>query len=122
MTSLELSTKIVRILDNKKADDIRLLKIRDLTILADYFVIAGATSTTQVKALVDEVEYQLSLLGMQPSFVEGYHSNNWIVLDYHDVIVHVFLKDARTYYDLERMWADADSVPVDDILAEQEDK
>ena len=89
MTSLELSQKIVRILDKKKADDIRLLKIRALTILADYFVIAGATSTTQVKSLVDEVDYQLSQMGLQPSFIEGYHSNNWIVLDYHDVIVHV---------------------------------
>ncbi len=119
MDSLELSKKIVKILDQKKADDVRLLKIRDLTILADYFVIAGATSTTQVKALVDEVDYQLSQMGLEPSFVEGYHSNNWIVLDYHDVIVHVFLKDAREYYDLERMWADAETIDLDSILSEQ---
>ena len=119
MDSLELSKTIVKILDQKKADDVRLLKIRDLTILADYFVIAGATSTTQVKALVDEVDYQLSQMGLEPSFVEGYHSNNWIVLDYHDVIVHVFLKDAREYYDLERMWADAETIDLDSILSEQ---
>ena len=116
MTSIELSEKIVQILDKKKADDIKLLKIRDLTILADYFVIAGATSTTQVKSLVDEVDYQLSQIGLQPSFIEGYGSNNWIVLDYHDVIVHVFLKDAREYYDLERMWADAEQIDISGIV------
>lgn len=116
MTSIELSEKIVQILDKKKADDVKLLKIRDLTILADYFVIAGATSTTQVKSLVDEVDYQLSQIGLQPSFIEGYNSNNWIVLDYHDVIVHVFLKDAREYYDLERMWADAEQIDISGIV------
>ena len=119
MTSLELSKKVVKILDQKKADDIRLLKIRDLSILADYFVIAGASSTTQVKALVDEVDFQLSQVGLEPSFIEGYHSNNCIVLDYHDVIVHIFLKDAREYYDLERIWADAENVKIDSIISEQ---
>lgn len=119
MTSLELSEKVVRVLDQKKADDIRLLRIRDLTILADYFVIASGTSTTQVKALVDEVDFQMSQLGFEPAFIEGYRSDNWIVLDYHDVIVHIFLKDTREYYDLERMWADAERIDVDKIITEQ---
>ncbi len=118
MTSFELSKTIVRILDKKKADDIRLLRTRDVTILADYFVIAGGSSTTQVKSLVDEVDFQLSEMGLQPSFIEGYQSNNWIVLDYHDVIVHIFLKDTRNYYELERVWTDAENVDISDIIAE----
>ena len=119
MTSSSLSETIIRILNNKKAAEIKLLKISDLSILGDYFVIAGATSTTHVKALVDEVDFQLSQQGIKPSFIEGYHSNNWIIMDYHDVIVHVFLNETRNYYELERIWADAQEVDITKIIAEQ---
>ena len=73
--------------------------------------IASATSTTQVKALADEVEYQLGEKGVKPKSIEGYQSQNWIVLDYYDVIVHVFLEETRDFYQLERLWADG--TPVD---------
>ena len=99
MKGLELSTAIAKILDNKKAHDVKVLKIEDLTIVTDYIVIATGTSTTQVKALADEVEFQLETQhGMRPSRVEGYESKNWILMDYDTVIVHVFHPEARNYY------------------------
>ena len=107
MTSLELTQKIAGILDSKKAKDIRAVNIRDLTIIADYFVICTGTSTTQVKALSDEVEFRLKeQLGLQPNRIEGYASSSWILMDYGNVVVHVFLEDTRAFYSLERLWTD----------------
>ncbi|MGN1108305.1 MAG: ribosome silencing factor, partial [Oscillospiraceae bacterium] len=89
-----------------------------LTILANYFVIASASSTTQVKALADEVEYQLGEKGVKPKSIEGYQSQNWIVLDYYDVIVHVFLEETRDFYQLERLWADGTPVDISEWTKE----
>lgn len=116
MEAKERMERIVSILDSKKAEDIRAIRIGDLTILADYFVIAAGSSSTQVKMLADEVDYQMGLLGVQPYKVEGYHSENWIVLDYSDVVVHVFQKDTRSFYDLERLWADGEQVDISHLL------
>ncbi len=112
MTTQEKLEKIVKILDKKKAEDIQALKVTDLTILADYFVIASGTSTTQVKALADEVEFQLGEAGIEPRGTEGFRGANWIVLDYDDIIVHVFYQDAREEYQLERLWADGEQVDI----------
>ena len=109
MDSFELATCIARILDKKKAQDLKVLKVRDLTVLTDYFVIASGSSTTQVRSLAEEVEFQL---GVRPLRTEGYDSKNWILLDYGEVIVHVFYPQAREFYDLEHLWADADPVEV----------
>ena len=106
MTSFELTKDIVKILDQKKADDIQVIKVNDLTIIADYFVIASTTNSTHVKALVDEVEFQLKERGTAPRQLEGYQYANWIIMDYGDVIVHVFSKEDRLFYDLERIWRD----------------
>lgn len=111
MESKELAMKIAQALDSKKAQDIRVLQIRDLTVIGDYFVIAGGSSSTQVQALAGEVEYQLDQLGVKPSHVEGQDTRNWILMDYGSVIVHIFDPQARSYYNLERLWADA--VPVE---------
>jgi ribosome-associated protein len=116
MESKELMEEIVRILDTKKADDIRAIRIGDLTIIADYFVIAAGSSNTQVKMLADEVDYQLGLKGIQPHATEGYRSENWIVLDYTDVVVHVFLRETREFYNLERLWADGEQVDISNLL------
>ncbi|MBR6790591.1 MAG: ribosome silencing factor [Oscillospiraceae bacterium] len=116
MESKALMEKIVSILDSKKAEDVRVIRIGDLTILADYFVIAAGNSSTQVKMLADEVDYQLGEAGIQPYKVEGYHSENWIVLDYSDVVVHVFQKDTRSFYDLERLWADGEQIDISHLL------
>lgn len=116
MNSLELTKHIVKILDNKKADKIEVIKVRDLTIISDYFVIASASNSTHVKALVDEVEFKLKEIGRAPERVEGYQNANWIVLDYNDVIVHVFYEETRNYYNLEKLWADGEKISVDELL------
>ena len=116
MEAKELMEKIVSILDSKKAEDIRVIRIGDLTIIADYFVIAAGNSSTQVKMLADEVDYQLGPLGVQPHKVEGYHSENWIVLDYSDVVVHIFQQETRDFYNLERLWADGEQVDISALL------
>ncbi|GHV46854.1 ribosomal silencing factor RsfS [Clostridia bacterium] len=99
-------------LDSKKARNIKVMKITDLTSIADYFVIAEGTSSTQVKALADEVEVKLEAAGQRPARTEGYNGANWIVLDYSDVIVHIFHEDTRRFYDLERLWDGAEIVEV----------
>ncbi len=118
MTDREEYEVAVKALDSKKAKDIKVLKVDDLTILANYFVIASATSTTQVKALADEVEFRLGEKGVQPKGIEGYQSRSWIVLDYIDVIVHVFLESEREYYQLEHLWADGTPVDISDLVTD----
>ena len=106
----ELAKKIASVLDQKKAVNIKLLKLTDETILTDYFVIANGTSTTHVKNLAGEVEFKLGEEGIKPAHAEGMAGNSWILLDYTTVIVHVFTKEARDFYNLERLWADAEAV------------
>jgi ribosome-associated protein len=119
VTSFELTKEIVRILDNKKADNIEAIKVRDLTIVADYFVIASATNTTHVKALADEVEYVLNeTKKLKPTHVEGYQYANWIVLDYGDVVVHIFFEETRNYYNLERLWSDGEQLNIEELIDE----
>ncbi len=113
MTSLELTKEIVKILDNKKAQEIKVIGIRDLTILADYFIVASGTSTTQVRALGDEVEFQLKTQHeVVPGHTEGYGSNQWVLLDYGNVVLHVFCGETREFYDLERLWRDGEQVEI----------
>ncbi len=118
MDSKALMEKIVTVLDSKKAGDIKVIKVSDLTILGDYFVIATGTSSTQVKMLTDEVDYQLGLMGVEPHKIEGYRSENWIVLDYTDVIVHIFHSETREFYGLERLWADGEQTDISHLLTE----
>ncbi len=118
MTDREEYEVAVKALDSKKAKDIKVLKVDDITILANYFVIASATSTTQVKALADEVEYQLGERGVQPKSIEGYQSKTWICLDYIDVIVHVFLESERDFYQLEHLWADGTPVDISGLVTD----
>ena len=118
MTANELVKNTVKILDSKKAEELVAIRVKDLTILAEYFIIANGTSNTQVKMLADEVEYQLGEMGIKPHKVEGYQSGNWIVLDYIDVVVHMFLTETREFYSLERLWADGDVLNTETILGE----
>ena len=117
--SKTLAIEIAKILDKKKAQDVRVLKVDSLTVLTDYFVIASGTSTTQVGSLADEVEYELSQSGIEPHTTEGFDSKNWVLLDYSSVIVHVFTQEAHDYYDLEHLWADATVVPASEWMPEQ---
>lgn len=118
MTSLELAKEIAGILDHKKAADVRVIGIRDISILADYFVIATGTSSTHVKSLADEVEYELKQKELLPDHLEGHNSNSWILMDYGSVIVHVFQKEMRDFYDLERLWVDGEQVDISDVLTD----
>lgn len=115
MTSLELTKEIVKLLDGKKAADITAIEIRDLTTLGDYFVIASGSSNTQVRALSDTVEEGLSALGAEPRRIEGYQTAMWVVLDYGEVIVHIFHEQTREFYALERLWADAPRIPAGEL-------
>mgnify|MGYP000295754888 FL=1 len=114
----KLST-IVKALDSKRAEDIRIIEIGDLTIVADYFVIANGTSSTQTKALAEEVEFKMSQLGIEPNRTEGYQGATWVVLDYGDIIVHVFYKETRDHYNLERLWSDGNDIDVKQFLPDE---
>lgn len=116
MNSYEQAVLTAKALDSKKGLDIQVIEIGDVSILADYMVIATGTSSTHVKALADEVEYQLDKSGISVSHIEGYRSNSWILLDYIDVIVNVFSDEAREFYDLERLWQDGKPVDLSDII------
>ena len=121
MTSLELAQKMVKILDGKKATDIKLIDIRGLSTLGDYFLLASASNTTLTKSLSDELEERLSKEdGLEPKRIEGYQSASWILLDYYDVIVHIFYAETRQYYSLERLWADGKEVDLPGLLAKEE--
>lgn len=113
----KMMEKIVKIIDEKKAVDIKAIEITELTIIADYFVIASGTSNTHIKALAEEVEDVLSKDGIEPNRVEG-RATGWILLDYGAVIVHLFLADAREYYNLERLWADASKLDISDLISD----
>ncbi|MBQ3602904.1 MAG: ribosome silencing factor [Clostridia bacterium] len=117
MTSKELVENIVKILDEKKAEEIAALETASLTVVSDYFVIATGNSSTHVKSLADDVEYGMQQLGVEPDHIEG-RATGWILLDYNDVLVHVFTRDNRDYYNLEHLWADAKPVDISGLITE----
>lgn len=116
MTDNEILKIAVKAIDSKRGENIRIIRIDELTVIADYFIIANGNSTTQVKALADEVEFKLSEAGLEPKRTEGYQGANWIVLDYIDVVIHIFHKETRDFYDLERLWQDGVEVPAEEFL------
>lgn len=116
MNSYEQSILTAKAISSKKGLNIKLIEIGDISSLADYMVIATGTSSIHVKAIADEVEYQLDEAGISVSHIEGYRSNSWILLDYVDVIVHIFSDEAREFYDLERLWQDGKEIDISDIV------
>ncbi len=111
----DLSIKDIAVLaaeaaDDKKAEDIDILKVEGLTVIADYFVICSANSDKQVRAVARAVDEKLSEKGIEPRRIAGMNDARWVLIDYADVIVHVFQKREREYYDLERLWADAEKI------------
>ncbi len=113
--SVDIVKKIVKALDDKKGNDIQVIKIDELTIVADYFVLATANSNTHVRALADEVEYQLEEAGIKADHIEG-RATGWVLLEYQGVVVHIFLEESRNYYNLERLWEDAAKIEVSQFL------
>jgi ribosome-associated protein len=98
--------------DGKKAIDILVLDLRGLTYITDYFVICSGSSTTQISAITDGVGHALAKSGKHPSHIEGEAEANWVLMDYGDVVVHIFAEQTRLYYSLERLWGDAPRVPL----------
>ena len=116
LSAKEVAYEVTKALDAKKGMDIKLLKISDVSSLADYFLICTGTSNTHVKTLCDYAEYTLEQLGEPMLGREGHRGNAWELLDFGSVVVHVFTEEARKFYDLERLWADAEVVDLDGIL------
>lgn len=117
MTARTLAKRIADLMISKKAIDIVILDLKKLTSATDYFVICSADSDTQVKAIADSVQDGMETQGERVWHQEGYHALRWIVLDYVDVVVHVFHKEERSFYNLDRLWGDAKRIEVLDPLA-----
>lgn len=106
MEPSEKARKIAEFLSNKKAQDILIIHVADKTIISDYFVVASAGSSTHVSTLAEEVEFKMGQLGESPLRTEGIREGRWVVIDYGDVLVHIFHNEEREFYQLERLWAD----------------
>lgn len=115
MQALDIVKTAVKAIDSKKGENIEVIGITDLTVLTDYFVIATATSSTQVKAISDEVEYKLDLLGAEPHHIEG-RNTSWVCFDYNSVVIHIFHKQQRDFYSLERLWEDGEILDTAKLL------
>ena len=113
--SKEMAKIACRALEDKKGEDIRIIDISGVSVVADYFVIANGSNANQVKALVDNVEEVLLKAGNEVKQTEGYGVANWVLLDYTDIIVHVFDKENRLFYDLERIWSDGKTIDLKDL-------
>ncbi|MGN0941350.1 MAG: ribosome silencing factor [Selenomonadaceae bacterium] len=112
--SLELAREIAAAASNKKAHDIVIMKMIGLTMSTDYFVVCSANTTTQTRAIADEIEEKLMEKGISFLHKEGYREGEWILMDYGDVVAHIFTRDAREYYALESLWRDAELTPYED--------
>lgn len=114
----EIALEAVRILDARKARDIKLLRVEEQTIIAEYFVICGGTSSTQIKSMAGEVEFKLSMCGNPARGLDGYTEGKWVVIDFGSVMVHIFNAENREFYKLEKFWADAEEIDISSILTE----
>ena len=119
LTAKEVAYEVTKALDEKKGMDIKLLRISEVSTLADYFLICTGTSNTHVKTLCDYAEYTLEQLGEPMLGREGHRGNSWELLDYGSIVVHVFTEEAREFYALERLWADAEQVDISEIIIEE---
>lgn len=114
-----LAANIAKVLDDEKGQNIKVLEIAKQTVIADFFVLATGTSSTHVRALAEEVEDKIKKTGLEPTRVSGLTSKDWIIIDYDDVIVHIFNSESRDYYKLEKLWADGDNIDIDKFITEQ---
>ena len=119
LSAKEVAYEVTKALDAKKGLDIKLLRIDEVSSLADYFLICTGTSNTHVKTLCDYAEFTLGQLGEPMLGREGHRGNSWELLDFGSIVVHVFTDEARKFYDLERLWADAEPVDLKDIIIEE---
>ena len=116
--SLALAEEIVRILDANKAGQLKLLRVNDQTVMTDYFVICTGNSNTHIKSLAGEIEYKLGEKGVAHTGMDGYDTGIWIVMDYITVMVHIFNREQRDFFKLEKLWADAEDVSIENLVTD----
>ena len=116
MTPREMALTLARALDSKKGKNIRVLEINNVTTLADYFVLCTGTSAPQLKALADAGEKAMKEAGILPHHIEGHRGGTWVLMDFSSVVVHIFMDEARKFYDLERLWGDAQEEDLSQVL------
>lgn len=116
---MEDAKKMVKIacaaLADKKGEDIRVIEIGGVSVIADYFIIVNGNNVPHVQALVDAVEEALGLAGFEPKAIEGIHNTSWVLMDYNDIVVHIFSKEDRVFYDLERVWRDGKDINPEEL-------
>lgn len=115
MKSNEIAKLAITALEDKKAEDIKVIDISEVSVIADYFIIANGTNRNQIQTLSDHVEETLGRAGVDLKQVEGYNNANWVLLDFRDVIIHIFDKENRLFYDLERIWRDGKTIEADNL-------
>lgn len=113
--SKEMAKLAYEALDDKKGEDIKVIKVDEISVLADYFIISNGTNASQVQALVDSVDEKLGKAGCQPQRIEGIGNSSWVLMDYGDIIVHIFSQEDRLFYDLERIWRDGIDISKEDL-------
>ena len=113
--SAEMAKLAIEALEDKKAEEIKVIDISEVSVIADYFIIAGGTNRSQIQALSDNVDEKLTKAGYPSRQIEGYDTANWILMDFQDIIVHVFDKENRLLYDLERIWRDGKQINPENI-------
>jgi ribosome-associated protein len=114
METLELVKKAVAALDDKKAEDIKVIDIQEISTIADYFIIASGSNQNQLTAMQDAVDEELHKAGVHVKQIEGNRNSTWILMDYEDIIVHLFSKQDRLFYDLERIWRDGKEIRIEE--------
>ena len=114
--SKEMAKLAIQALEDKKAEDIKVIDISEVSVIADYFIIANGTNRSQIQAMSDNVEETLGRAGYPLKQIEGYQNANWVLLDFNDVIIHIFDKENRLFYDLERIWRDGKLIETDSLM------
>lgn len=115
MTSAEYCKIAVKVLEDKKAEDVKVIDIREISPIADFFIIADGMNQNQIQAMRDAVDEALYKADLKVRQVEGNQSSTWILMDYNDIIIHIFSKEDRLFYDLERIWKDGKEISVDEL-------
>ena len=113
--SLEMAKLAIAALEDKKAEDIKVIDISEVSVLADYFIIAGGSNRSQIQAMCDNVDEKLGRAGYPSKQTEGYDTANWVLIDFGDIIVHIFDKENRLLYDLERIWRDGKQIDIENM-------
>lgn len=113
--SAEMAKLAIAALEDKKAEDIKVIDISEVSVIADYFIIAGGTNRSQIQALSNNVDEKLGKAGYPSKQIEGYETANWILMDFQDIIIHIFDKENRLLYDLERIWRDGKQIDISEL-------